>query len=99
MTAEIIHFDGYLRRKRATGKALADEALAEAALPGAVKEVTLTEATWEDLKQIQHRRDELNQQPALVSYKTWAHVYKAMDDLALKLACLRVQRGPSRLDE
>ncbi len=60
MTAEIIQFDNYLRRKRATDKALADEALAEAALPGAIREVPLTPETWYDLKQIQDRRDQLN---------------------------------------
>ena len=88
MTAEIIQFDNYLRRKRATGKALADEALAEAALPGAIKEVPLTTETWYNLKmlqQIQCKRDQLNQIEPLVSHQTWEQVHASMDKLTTRL--------------
>lgn len=117
MTAEVISFDNYLRRKRATGKALADEARAEALLP-AEASANMLPQIWESLAQIrrrqdqltgpelvtrvnqeiQRRRDKLNQ-PEIVSHKTWEQVYRSMDDLALRLAILRVQRGPNRLDE
>jgi hypothetical protein len=93
MTAEIIQFDNYLRRKRAMERALADEARAEAALPGARREVPLTPETWYDLKQIQHRRD------ASVSHQTRERVHTALDALLLKLECLKVQNGPNRLDK
>ena len=89
MTAEIIQFDNYLRRKRATGKALADEAAAEAALPI---------QPWEDLGELRRRRDELNQQP-VVDHRTWEQVHKSLENLSIKLAAYSARLGPSRLDE
>ena len=94
MTAEIIQFDNYLRRKRATGKALADEALAEAALPAQFSE----QLSWESLNQIQRRRDELNQQ-SVVDHRTWEQVHKSLENLSIKLAAYSARLGPSRLDE
>lgn len=85
MTAEIVQFDTYLRRKRATDKALADEAQAEAALPA---------QPWETLEQLLRKRD----QPK-PDGRTWEQVHKSLENLALKLAIYQGRLGPSRLNE